>query len=51
MKKNNRWLKWVVAESARPGVALPWARVRKPAALHLPARNAPAPRLKVAFAS
>ncbi len=29
MKKNNRWMKWVLAESAKTDVAMPWTRVAK----------------------
>lgn len=29
MKKNNRWLKWVLADSAKNDVALPWTRAAK----------------------
>lgn len=35
MKKDNRWMKWVLAESADMNVALPWQRTtrQRPAAL------------------
>ncbi|MEZ5747766.1 MAG: hypothetical protein R3E00_14565 [Paracoccaceae bacterium] len=26
MHSERRWMKWVLAESAKPGVALPWQR-------------------------
>ncbi|TCP26391.1 hypothetical protein EV656_102357 [Rhodovulum adriaticum] len=33
MKKNNRWMAWIIAESAKPMHALPWER----SARHMPA--------------
>jgi len=26
MKKNNRWMKWIIGESAKSDVQLPWSR-------------------------
>ncbi|SDX13671.1 hypothetical protein [Litoreibacter albidus] len=42
MRKNNRWMTWVLEESARVDVAMPWARG---------ARSAPKARLPLSAPS
>lgn len=29
MKKNNRWMAWIIAESAKPQDPLPWERTAR----------------------
>lgn len=36
MKTDSRWMKWVLAESAKPGVTLPWHRAARQAARGTP---------------
>lgn len=47
MKKNNRWMKWVLAESAKTDVAMPWTRVVK-AERKVTRRSVALPRAKTA---
>ncbi len=36
MKTDRRWMQWILIESAKPSVALPWHRaMRQPKAPHL----------------
>lgn len=46
MKKNNRWMKWVLEESAKTETVLPWSRTAKKQ--RKVRRDARLPRVKIA---
>ena len=41
MKPERRWMKWILAESAKPGTPLPWHRGARQTAAHRIKASAP----------